>query len=144
MLSVGPFSRRSLKASRISFLGTSNNTRFPRFLPWLSERLQRSCQRESPIGDRFEACGRPRGPFARRHTDSTRERTSSGRSRHPLELNQPADVVAEVHHPDLEPRPHDADGTHDLAAHRALLVAEYVLDTGAHLRARRVRRLLAL
>ena len=33
----------------------------------------------------------------------------SGRSRHPLELNQPADVVAEVHHPDLEPRPRDAD-----------------------------------
>src|SRR5258708_14866283 len=69
---------------------------------------------------------------------------SSGRSRHPLELNQPADVVAQVHHPDLEPRPHDADGTDDLAAHRALLVAEHVLDTGAHLRSRRVRRLLAL
>src|SRR6516164_1054885 len=33
---------------------------------------------------------------------------------------------------------------HDLAAHRVLLLAEYVLDTGAHLRARRVRRLLAL
>jgi hypothetical protein len=59
-------------------------------------------------------------------------------------LNQPAEVVAEVHHPDLEPRPRDADGAHDLAVHRALLVAEYVLDTGAHLRARRVRRLLAL
>src|SRR5258708_24395532 len=69
---------------------------------------------------------------------------SSGRRRHPLELNQPTDVVAEVHHPDLEPRPHDANGAHDLAAHRALLVAEYMLDTGAHLRARRVCRLLAL
>src|SRR5262249_49943201 len=65
---------------------------------------------------------------------------SSGRRRHPLELNQLADVVAEVHHPDLEPCPRDADGAHDLAAHRALLLAEYVLDTGAHLRARRVRR----
>jgi hypothetical protein len=42
----------------------------------------------------------------------------------PLELNQPTDVVAEVHHPDLEPRPRDADGAHDLAAHRALLLAE--------------------
>src|SRR6195256_5350747 len=69
---------------------------------------------------------------------------SSGARRHPLELNQAANVVTEVHHPNLEPRPRDADGAHDLAAHRALLVAEYVLDTGAHLRARRVRRLLAL
>src|SRR5215813_1825621 len=69
----------------------------------------------------------------------------SGRhSRQPLELNQPADVVTEVHHPDLKPRPRDADGAHDLAAHRVLLVAEYVLDTRAHPRARRVRRLLAL
>jgi hypothetical protein len=33
---------------------------------------------------------------------------------------------------------------HDLAAHRVLLVAEYVLDTRAHPRARRVRRFLAL
>src|SRR5262245_5865865 len=82
--------------------------------------------------------------FAQRYTDSTREAHSSGRSRHSLELNQSADVVTEVHHPDLEPRPHDADGAHDLAAHRVLLVAEDMLDTGAHLRARRVRRLLAL
>jgi hypothetical protein len=37
--------------------------------------------------------------------DSTCERTPSGRSRHPLELDQPADVVTEVHHPDLESRP---------------------------------------
>src|SRR6266550_1106982 len=50
----------------------------------------------------------------------------------------------EVHHPDLKPRPRDADGAHDLAAHRVLLVAEYVLDTRAYPRARRVRRLLAL
>src|SRR3981189_3409343 len=69
---------------------------------------------------------------------------SSGRGRHPLELNQAANVVTEVHHPNLEPRPRDADGAHDLAAHCALLVAEYVLNSGAHLRARRVRRLLAL
>jgi hypothetical protein len=45
---------------------------------------------------------------------------------------------------DLKPRPRDADGAHDLATHRVLLVAEYVLDTRAHPRARRVRRLLAL
>src|SRR5260370_42124477 len=125
-------------------LGTSNNTSFRRVLPQLSERLQRSCEGEFPIGDRFDVwratarsfCTTPHGLHPCAH--------SSGRSRHPLELYQPADVVAEVHHPDLALRPHDADGTHDLAAHRALLVAEHVLDTGAHLRARRVRRLLAL
>src|SRR6516164_3910929 len=36
-------------------MGTSNNTRFQRFLSWLSGRLQRSCRGESPIGDRFDA-----------------------------------------------------------------------------------------
>ena len=34
--------------------GTSNNTRFQRFLSWLSGRLQRSCRGECPIGVRFE------------------------------------------------------------------------------------------
>src|SRR5258705_13882524 len=85
-----------------------------------------------------------RGGFTRRNADSTHATNSSGRSRHPLELYKSAHVVAEVHHPDLKPRPRDADGAHDLAAHRVLLVAEYVLDTRAHPRARRVRRLLAL
>src|SRR5215472_13286766 len=56
---------------------------------------------------------------------------SSGCSCHPLELNQPADVVAEVHHANLEPRPHDANGAHNLAAHRVLLLAEYVATTRA-------------
>src|SRR6516225_9101556 len=37
------------------YKGTSNNTRFQRFLSWLSGRLQRSCRGESPIGDRFDA-----------------------------------------------------------------------------------------
>src|SRR3981189_3285820 len=69
---------------------------------------------------------------------------SSGRTRPPLELNQAANVVTEVHHPYLEPRPRDADGAHVFAALRVLRVAEDVLDTGAPLRARRVRRLLAL
>jgi hypothetical protein len=44
-----------------------------------------------------------------------------------------AELEAEVHHANLEPRPHDANGAHNLAAHRVLLLAEYVLDTGAHL-----------
>src|SRR4029450_13523865 len=65
-------------------------------------------------------------------------------SRQPLELNQPAGVVTEGHHPHLTPPPREPDGAHDLAAHRVLLVAEYVLDARAHPRARRVRRLLAL
>src|SRR5262249_13268770 len=41
--------------SRSNVKGTSNNTRFQRFLSWLSGRLQRSCRGESPIGDRFDA-----------------------------------------------------------------------------------------
>src|SRR5262249_22698557 len=52
---------------------------------------------------------------------------SSGCSCHPLELNQPADVVAEVHHANLEPRPHDANGAHNLAAGHALDVSAEVL-----------------
>ena len=43
--------------------------------------------------------------------NSTHATNSSGRSRHPLELYKSAHVVAEVHHPDLEPRPRHADGT---------------------------------
>jgi hypothetical protein len=43
--------------------------------------------------------------------------STSGRRAARLELNQPADVVAEVHHPDLEPRPRDADGVDDSPAH---------------------------
>src|ERR1700674_5402256 len=83
-----------------------------------------------------------RGRLTRRHTDSTHATNSSGRSRHPLELYKSAHVVAEVHHPDLESRPRHADGAHDLAAHRVLLVTEHMFDTRAHPRARRVRGFL--
>ena len=55
-------------------MGTSNNIRFRRFL-LLSEQFERSCQGESPIGrladDRAVL-------YARRHTESTRERTQAG------------------------------------------------------------------
>src|SRR6476659_1418477 len=68
-------------------------------------------------GARAVICVMPHGLHPRAH--------SSGCSCHPLELDQPTDVVAEVHHTDLEPRPHDTDGAHDLAAHRVLLVAEH-------------------
>src|SRR2546421_1510372 len=68
-----------------------------------------------------------------------------GRShQRPARAEPGGEFITEVHHPDLKPRPRDADGAHDLAAHRVLLVAEYVLDTRAYPRARRVRRLLAL
>src|SRR5262249_59859381 len=109
--------------------------------PWLRQRVRATGPGEPTRGGGLD-CRRatttrmPLGPPP--WTRSTRH------SRQPLELNQPADVVPEVHHPDLNPRPRDADGAHDLAAHRVLLVAEYVLDTRAHPRARRVRRLLAL
>jgi len=48
-----PVPDRSIIPDRL--MGTSNNTRFQRFLSWLSGRLQRSCRGESPIGDRFDA-----------------------------------------------------------------------------------------
>src|SRR5881397_2338490 len=87
----------------------------------------------------------PRRAGLRDATQTPPTRTnSSGRSLHPLELHQAAHVVAEVHHPDLEPRPRHADGAHNLAAHRVLLVAEHMLDTCAHLRAHRVGGLLRL
>jgi hypothetical protein len=54
---------------------------------------------------------------------------SVGRGLDPLQLHQSVYVVAQVHH---------ADRAHDLATHRVLLVAEHVLDAGAHFRARRV------
>src|SRR3979409_2412325 len=44
----------------------------------LAERAVAALEGESPIGDRFYAGGRPGGPFARCHTDSTRERTQTG------------------------------------------------------------------
>src|SRR5262249_16306580 len=42
------------------------------------------------------------------------ERTQAGTAASRSSWNQP-DVVTEVHHPDLKPRPRDADGAHDLA-----------------------------
>jgi len=47
--------RQSFEAGqRSKHQGTSNNTSFRRVLPQLSERLQRSCEGEFPIGDRFD------------------------------------------------------------------------------------------
>src|SRR5262249_38471901 len=68
----------AVKRGKQTLEGTPNNTRFRRFLPWLSGRLQRSCRGESPIGDRFDAWPASARSFARCHTDSTRERTQAG------------------------------------------------------------------
>src|SRR5262249_38630479 len=69
---------RSAQSVSNSLQGTSNNTRFRRFLPYLSERLQRFCRGEPPIGDRFDAWPASARSFARWHTESTRERTQAG------------------------------------------------------------------
>src|SRR5262249_53239984 len=63
----------AFQRSNFYYKGTSNNTRFQRFLSWLSGRLQRSFRGESPIGDRFDAWPASARSFARCHTDSTRE-----------------------------------------------------------------------
>jgi len=49
----------SIARSDAKFEGTSNNTSFGRFLPWLSGRLQRSCQGGSSIGTALTPDGRP-------------------------------------------------------------------------------------
>ena len=114
--------------------------------PFLRLRARPDCRIELRRGP-FRAFFAPRMPWrgrlTRRWTDPTHATNSSGRSRHPLEMHQSAHVVAQVHHADLEPRPRQADGAHDLAAHRVLLVDEHMLDARAHFRARRVSGLLS-
>src|SRR4030095_4136496 len=84
-----------------------------------------------------------RGPFTPLNTDSTRERDSTGRRR-PLQPNEAAHVINQVHHADLHSRTCHADGTHEYATHPVFLIRKYVLDAGAHPRARGVGGLLAL
>src|ERR1700674_1494736 len=64
--------------------------------------------------------------------------------RHPFKTNKAAHVVDEVRHSDLAPRADDADGAHELGSHAVLLITKYMLDAGAHLRARRIGGLLRL
>src|SRR5262249_44426949 len=78
LLSAGIFGPVRSTCSSEFLRGTSNNTRFRRFLSWLSGRSQRSCRGESPIGDRFDAWPASARSFARCHTESTRERTQAG------------------------------------------------------------------
>src|SRR5215467_14727739 len=84
-----------------------------------------------------------RGPFTPLYTDSTRERDSTGRRR-PLQPNEAAHVINQVHHADLHGRTCHADGTHEYATHPVFLIRKYVLYAGAHPRARGVGSLLAL
>src|SRR6202140_4211194 len=65
-------------------------------------------------------------------------------SRHPFETDKASHAVDEVRHSDLAFRANDADGAHDLGSHGVLLITEYMLDAGAHLRARRISGLLRL
>ena len=55
----------------------------------------------------------------------------NSRGHRSLQVREAADIVAEVHHADLEARACNPDRAHDLAAHRCLLMAEYVFDAGA-------------
>jgi len=113
-------------------LGTSNNTTNLRVLGSAEQAISSDvfgCGRNWPI---FSLSAQPRRQFTPLNTDSTHELGSSGRGRHPLELDEAAHVVHKVHHADLHPGAHDPDGAHDLATHPVLLVGEHVLDTGTH------------
>src|SRR3979490_1299204 len=63
---------------------------------------------------------------------------SPGRGRHPFKTNEAAHVVDEGRHSDFAPRADDADGAPELGSHAVLLITKYMLDAGAHLRARRI------
>ena len=65
-------------------------------------------------------------------------------SRHPFQKDEASHVVDEVRLSDLASRANDADGAHDLGSHAVLLITKYILDAGAHLRARRISGLLPL
>jgi hypothetical protein len=65
-------------------------------------------------------------------------------ARHPFKTNEAAHVVDEVRHSDFAPRADDADGAHEFGSHAVLLISKYMLDAGAHLRARGIGGLLRL
>ncbi len=62
---------------------------------------------------------------------------------YPFEHGEPPHVGGEVLQPDLGTSAHQADAAHQLAAHRVRLIAEHVLDPGAHARAGSVALLFA-
>src|SRR5215468_4472127 len=84
-----------------------------------------------------------RRPSTQLNTDSTHILNSTG-CRRPLQPNETAHVINQVHHANLRSRTCHADGTHEYATHPIFLIRKYVLDAGAHPRARGVGGLLAL
>ena len=84
-----------------------------------------------------------RRPLTQLNTDSTHILNSTGRRR-PLQPNEAAHVINQVHHADLHSRTCHADGAHEYATHPVFLIRKYVLDAGAYPRARGVGGLLAL
>ena len=110
-------------------VGTSNNSRFCRSRWRWSNRLTSGYGLPDPFC-RLACHGETISHNAAQTPHAT---NSGGRGRDPLQLHQSVYVVAEVHHADLELRPRHADRAHNLATHRVLLMAEHVLDAGAHL-----------
>src|SRR3974377_1757588 len=84
-----------------------------------------------------------RRPLTQLNTDSTHILNSTGRRR-PLQPNEAAHIIDQVHHADLHGRTRHTDGTYEYAAHPVFLIRKYVLYAGAHPRAPGVGDLLAL
>ncbi len=130
--------RATVKFSLNDIEGTSINPRFPffhdRMAFFLSPGLigtDRSLL--SPDLIRFHRFyARPACERSPRHRQSA------------LELDQPFHVVNEVHHADAQFCALDADGADQLAAHRAFLKAEDILDAHPNFRACPVGLFLAL
>src|SRR5215467_3636003 len=68
-----------------------------------------------------------RRPITQLNTDSTHILNSTGRRR-PLQPNEAAHVINQVHHADLRSRTCHADGTHEYATHPVFLIRKYVLE----------------
>src|SRR5215831_12393197 len=67
-----------------------------------------------------------RRPSTQLNPDSTHILNSTGRRR-PLQPNEAAHVINQVHHANLRSRTCHADGTHEYAAHPVFLIRKYVL-----------------
>src|SRR5215475_5078037 len=67
-----------------------------------------------------------RRPSTQLNTDSTHILNSTG-CRRPLQPNETAHVINQVHHADLRSRTCHADGTHEYATHPVFLIRKYVL-----------------
>src|SRR6202045_4164467 len=84
------------------------------------------------------ATGFSGGLIGSTHATQRVARRFTDRGRHLFKTYEAAHVVGEVRHSDLASRANDADGAHHLGSHGVLLITKYMLDAGAHLRARRI------